>query len=368
MHARRSTAVGAVLLSLTLLCGTAHAAPGDSVGDTVGGTQQGVQAAAAEVSRLAGSTRYETAVAISSSWAPRSAPIVLVASGADFPDALAAAGLARILGSPILLTRADRLPSVTADELRRLQPDQVYVLGGEAAVSDAVLDELQQVTAAPDDPGTVTRVGGADRYASAAAIATKKPGTGMPVFIARGDAYPDALSVSSAVGQRNGALLLVRPTSIPRATRDALTRLQPSHIIVVGGEASVSAEVYAELEAWKNPEGYADPVVSRVGGADRWETSAAVATYLSAPGDVYLATGLGFPDALAVGPRAARSDLGAAAGSVLLTRPDRLPAPIDYHLWTRSRLPYNHPGQVIAVGGPAVVSDAVVERAASYFQ
>lgn len=359
----RFVAVLAAIVSLSALSATGHAAGFD----VKPSEPESIVSMSVTTSRIAGTNRYDTAVAISSAWAPGSATAVLVASGENFPDALAAAGLAKLMGSPVLLSRPDSLPSVTAEELRRLQPNQLYVLGGEQAVSDDVFNDLQQLTTSAGDPVVVTRIGGEDRYASAAAISTAKAGTGMRVYIARGDTYPDALSVSSVVVQRNGVMLLVRPTTIPAATKAALTRLQPSHIIVIGGEDSVSAEVFAELQAWKNPDGHADPVVSRFGGANRWETSAVVATQLGAPGNIYMTTGLNFPDALTIGPRAGRSDLGTAPGSVLLTRPERLPSPIAYHLYSRGRLPFNHPQQVIAVGGESAVSTRVLEQAAAYF-
>src|SRR5690349_1703557 len=96
--------------------------------------------------RVAGDDRYATAVAMSQIVFPAGAPTVLVASGEAFPDALAGGAAAGVNHAPLLLTSAAELPAVVADELRRLAPRRVSVLGGPAAVSDHVLAEIAAAT------------------------------------------------------------------------------------------------------------------------------------------------------------------------------------------------------------------------------
>jgi hypothetical protein len=102
-----------------------------------------------------------------------------VATGQAFPDALAGVPAAIVMGGPIVLTAPDVLPEATALELARLQPQQIIVLGGTSAVSDAVATQLGTYT-----DGTVDRVAGPSRAATAAAIATlgvrRRPGRGVP--------------------------------------------------------------------------------------------------------------------------------------------------------------------------------------------
>ena len=100
------------------------------------------------VFRLSGSDRYATAAAISAGWAP-GVPVVYIATGLDFPDALAGAAAAGSLGAPLLLVTGTTVPPATAAELSRLRPATVVVLGGPAVVSDAVLASIRAAVAGP---------------------------------------------------------------------------------------------------------------------------------------------------------------------------------------------------------------------------
>ena len=63
---------------------------------------------------------------------------MLIATGALFPDGLSASGVAGDLNAPVLLVKPDSLPSSVANELVRLDPSQIRILGGSAAISDSV--------------------------------------------------------------------------------------------------------------------------------------------------------------------------------------------------------------------------------------
>lgn len=101
----------------------------------------------------------------------------------------------------------------------------------------------------------VTRVFGANRYATAAAISQAYGWDELntiAVYLASGEDYPDALSIG-LTNFGDGPLLLVSPTSIPTATRNELTRLQPCFIDVIGGTSSVSDTVFDKLKAYADP-------------------------------------------------------------------------------------------------------------------
>ncbi|TLM65025.1 MAG: cell wall-binding repeat-containing protein, partial [Actinobacteria bacterium] len=148
------------------------------------------------ISRIAGPSRYGTAISVSQSgWTSGSAGAVVIASGRDFPDGLAASGLAGSYGCPVLLTDPAVLSAGVDAEVTRLGATQVFIIGGPAAVSDAVL-------AALDHGGrTITRVAGPTRYATAAAVSAQMrahetsegrvPST--EALIVNGLSYPDAL-------------------------------------------------------------------------------------------------------------------------------------------------------------------------------
>lgn len=91
----------------------------------------------AEITRLAGDDRYDTAAQLVALAFPQRVGTVYLATGQNFPDALAATPAAAFINAPLLITRPDCLPGVVADQLDRLAPDRVVVLGGTNIVSDA---------------------------------------------------------------------------------------------------------------------------------------------------------------------------------------------------------------------------------------
>jgi putative cell wall-binding protein len=113
----------------------------DVLGGPVAISAPVVQALAqlAPTTRRSGPDRYATSAAISA--ANFSAPVerLYLATGINFPDGLAASGVARRHGSPVLLVPNWCIPASVAAEAARLQPRRVIVLGGPNAIHPAVL-------------------------------------------------------------------------------------------------------------------------------------------------------------------------------------------------------------------------------------
>jgi len=201
---------------------------------------------AGRVSRLAGADRYSTAAKISASHYRPGAAVAFVATGADFPDALAGGPAAAKLGGPILLTQKDKLPAATVSELKRLKPKRIVVLGGTGVVSAEVEIALEAHTG-----GKVSRLAGPDRYRTAAAISKDGFNPGVPVvYVATGLNFPDALAGGATAALKDGPVLLVSGTSIPKATDDELTRLKPKRIVVLGGTAVMPESVRDDLNTY----------------------------------------------------------------------------------------------------------------------
>ncbi len=298
----------------------------------------------AEVVRHAGTNRVETAAAVSAGAFPDGADTVWIARADEFADALSAGPAAGLAGGPILLTGHDELPDATANELVRLAPTRVVVLGGTAAIGEPVVDRVAGVV-----PGaSVVRVSGPDRFATAAAVATDAFTAPVPVVVvATGTGFADALSGGAAAGHHGGPLLLVEGDTLPEATAAALRALRPLRIVVLGGTAAISDAVVGQLV------GYASEGVTRHAGADRFGTSAAVAAAMFDPADVdsiSVATGSSFPDALAGTPAAV-----VAGGPVLLVEQDSVPDLVAEQV---DRLDV---GTVAVLGGPAAISDGVAQ-------
>jgi putative cell wall-binding protein len=212
----------------------------------VGGTavispavEQAAKHYASTVKRLAGSNRYDTAVAVSST-VFSTADTAFIAFGGNFPDALVGAAAAGHVGAPVLLTPYDRVPAPTVAELDRLNLTTIYLVGGRAVISDAVAKQLAPY-------GHVVRLAGLDRYATAAAVAETVFATADYAFLAYGGNFPDALVGAAAGGHLGGPVLLVSHDTIPNSTRQQLDRLKPDHVYLIGGTAVIGEAVFAAL-------------------------------------------------------------------------------------------------------------------------
>ena len=198
------------------------------------------------VVRLAGADRYATAARVSSATFSPGVPVAYVATGTSFPDALSGGVAAGRQGGPVLLTSPTGLPGATRTELTRLKPARIVVLGGPNAVSDGVLAALRSYTA-----GAVTRISGADRYATAVAVSRATTSTDAPrtVYLATGASFPDGLSGTPVAARAGGPLLIVPPGGLTAGIVAELRRLNPPRVVILGGTGVVSSAVAAQVAA-----------------------------------------------------------------------------------------------------------------------
>jgi len=308
------------------------------------------------VTRAYGQTRYDTAVAASQASFAKSASVV-VASGQDFPDALAASGLCGALKAPLLLTPYASLPTVVSDEIARLGATKAYVIGGPTVVSGDVFEQLvAKLGAGATDSPNVVRLSGNDRYATAGQVAGKiadlAGDSAVPeVLIVRADRFQDALSAAAPAYSRGAPVLFVAGGSkvLPRATVDAFDEIGAGTAYVVGGPTVVTTAAVSLVNTHVSR-----PAV-RWSGADAYGTSAAVAEQAALLGwlrwsYVGLATGTNFPDGLSGGVSAA-----ARGGPLMLTPPSGLPTPVSAAIRTYRAVI----DQVAIYGGPGAVSSKV---------
>ena len=88
------------------------------------------------------------------------------------------------------------------------------------------------VPASPAVAATTTRLGGTDRYDTAAKVSKQYFASGVPVaYVASGESFPDALAAGPAAAAGGGPVLLTQKDGIPPATATELTRLHPAKII-----------------------------------------------------------------------------------------------------------------------------------------
>lgn len=304
--------------------------------------------AAAGVERIAGPSRIATAVEIARTSHPDGAETVVLARADAYADALAGGPLAATLDAPVLLTGSGDLDAAAGEEITRLGATHAVLLGGVAALSEAVETGLHLLGV-----HEIERIAGANRFATAAAIAARVGGTGA--YLAEGAnadparGWPDALAVSPLAAFERRPVLLTAGVGLPADTAAALAQLGTTDLTIVGGHAAVPAAVEAQAAGLVAR-------VDRVAGASRYDTAALLLERAEAAGmstsTAWVASGAGWPDALVAGPAAARD------GVLVLTDP----AGLDRAAPTTAWLTAHAEGfeRIRLVGGTGSLS-AVVE-------
>ena len=257
-----------------------------------------VQADPAEsvTNRLYGNTQYDTAVEISKKgW--DYAPVAVLATGKNFPDALTGSVLAHKVNGPLLLTESDHLtPTVSAD-LKRLGTQEVYLLGGTVALNSGIEQSLKDQGILP------RRLAGYDQYGTAATIAGVATPSSTQAFLVNGEHFADALSISSYAAAQGIPILLTRSDSLPPETATALAQMGVQNVTLVGGTAVIKDSITDQLSKLPQPV----KVTARYAGYDQYETNTTVLNQLGfETSNVYVATGENFPDALAGAALAAK--------------------------------------------------------------
>jgi putative cell wall-binding protein len=301
------------------------------------GSGAGLPSTGLEITRVFGLDRYETAAAVGAIW--QEAGTVFVATGAKFPDALAAGAAASAYGVPVLLVRPDSVPESTRLLLERLAPTTIVLAGGPAAISVAVEDQLRALTGA-----TIEREGGLDRYETADLL-TGDAWDGYVsdrVWVASGRDFADPLIASTAAAVFGDAFVLIdglRP--LPEYTKSRLASLAPSLITVVGAGEAFTSVALDELRTIST--------VSIVSDADVTARSVAVWEGLDVSEWAALATVSNFPDALSAVPFSALEPVS----PLMLVPPTCVPVEV------RSEMTRLGVSSLAIFGGPAALSENV---------
>ena len=285
--------------------------------------------ATTQVNRLAGLDRIDTALKIWDSQTTWSNTIILARADA-YPDALGAAPLAKLLKAPIVLTQPGSLPASVKTKLDAKQVKKVIILGGTNAVNTTVETEITSLGI------TVERIAGANRYETSARIAQQtialSGGKTLPLLVATGKNFPDALTAGAAAAHA-GAGFLLADTPLSAETLQ-LIRFAPS-VTAIGGPA-VQTLV---REGIKHTPVY---------GKDRFDTATQIADrFFPTPKGAYVATGANFPDALAASAAAGMEDT-----PILLTTPHELSATTKTWLTAHKGLL----SKTVIIGGTSAVS------------
>jgi len=270
---------------------------------------------------LGGATRYHTAANIARMTNVPGGTVVL-ATGRNYPDALAASGLAGALDATLLLTDAT-LPAIVANTIAELGTTRVVIVGGADVVSSAIEAELE-------DRYVVERIEGEDRYETAANVARRvidETANSDSVVVVSGRNFADAASSAAIAYARRLPIVLVDPTVVPAPTAAFLRETAVDNAYIVGGTAAVSDGVQNAINDSIAP--HSGSAARIAAGANRYDTSAELADWALLRGwvdfgRIGIATGRNFPDALTGGAL-----MGSFGQALLLTDPSQLSPEAD---------------------------------------
>jgi putative cell wall-binding protein len=305
-----------------------------------------------EWTRIQGNDRIDTALQQAQKGWPQGSASVILARADDFPDALAGVPLAARLQAPILLTSSQELDSRVLATLKKLHPQNIYLLGGEGALGSKITTSLQKNGWNQEN---LIRISGESRYGTASSLALATAATSLSsitagseitlatipqgssfssvpaVAIATGENFPDALGIASIAGAKKMPVLLTEANGLPTETLETLKRLNPAKIYLIGGEGSISLQVEQKIKTGLN---LSSSQIRRLAGESRYDTMAAVAKEFQ--GDIQnlsFATGEDFPDALAGAALAAHQ-----GSTIMLVPKTSLKEYPALHNWIKGQL------------------------------
>jgi len=291
----------ASLLSALLVCSLALSPAPIALAQDVPLLAQANPAAGLSWERLAGPARYDTMCAVAEATCQRS-DWAVIASGENFPDALAASALAGMLGAPLLITTPDGLCLQCQTELQDLQVKNAYLVGGTAALSNRVQTDAEASGI------SVIRIGGADRAETSLLMAREMKRlhdeVGLAtlsdtVFVTNGSSFAGALSVSPYAYANAAPILLTdEDGKLSEAERSFVSSEAGfSHVVLVCADGFTGAMVESQVSPGAS--------VERIEGEGASGLSVSAAAWECARGmglsNLVVCRASAFPDALCAG-------------------------------------------------------------------
>lgn len=199
---------------------------------------------------------------------------------------------------------------------------------------------LNKVYASP----VITRYDGMDRYETAAKVCEDgwKSGSDYAVIVS-GDNFPDALSAAPLAKKYDAPILLTNRDVLNPYTSSELGRLKVKTVYIIGGKGVVSQSIQDALSA-------RGIKVTRIGGADRYETSIAVANALGKSKEIAVVNGDEFQDGMSIAPIAALKGM-----PIVLTERSYIPGVVQKYLKSNSKV-----DQTYVIGGSSEISSSII--------
>ena len=252
---------------------------------------------------IIGSDRYDTAAKISKKgW--NASSTVLIANGLNEIEGIVSNPLASVYNAPVLLAEKDRVSKYTTDELKRLSPSNIIIIGDKSSIGENTVSNIKKV--APS--ASIKRIEGSNIEELSVNIAKEidSKANVSKIYVAGENGAADALSVVSKAAEEKAPIIVTSKNSVNSSVKNWIKSNSISSAYFLGKTAVISDNVIKEI----------DSVVSgnvsgnRIGGSDRNQTNARVikALYPSETyNPVFVAKNSPLVDAISVGVYAART-------------------------------------------------------------
>lgn len=193
--------------------------------------------------RLAGQNRYNTNLEVLKQLNIQKGTPVIITTGENYPDSLSIGPIAASLGYPVLLSSRDSLNQASEDFLRDIAPSKIYIVGGTGAISDTLVQKLQELTQLPS--GSITRIQGLNRFETALNIAKHFNLYSAKILLATGADFPDALSAATLATYHNCPILLVGDEM--HLLQEYLSSKHYTDAFICGGSGAIPEDIINNL-------------------------------------------------------------------------------------------------------------------------
>ena len=245
------------------------------------------------VKRIAGDDRYQTSLRIGRELKKvmkgRNFNAVVVANGDNYADALSGAYLAKVKNAPLILVNKNNMEQAQNFIYTHLKhvkkgqaKSQVYLLGGERVVPEAMKTELEEYF-------DFKRIAGSDRFETNLKILKEANVRSGDLLVCFGTGYADSLAASAS-----GKPIMLVDDMLSDEQKKLIKSLDSGNVTIIGGYKSVNSNIENACKSLT-------PTI-RIYGEDRYKTSLAIAKhFFKNSKSAVFAYGDNFPDGLCGG-------------------------------------------------------------------
>ena len=258
--------------------------------------------------QIIGDNRYDTAAKISKTAFKDGSDAVVLINGKNSSDGLSAGPFATLIDASMLLVNRDSIPKETSDEINRLKPKKVYLIGGTSSIGNEVLEALNKNFNISYE--NIVRIGGKDREETSLLIANKiKELTDIKnIYVVngyRGEA--DAMSILSKACNTKSPILITNGNKLSDGQIDFLSNIYYPNFYFIGGYATINESLLNEVENLFDIE----LSIMRVYGDSRQNTNAEILDYFYNDNinSLIVCKSDNLIDALCVGTYAGKNDI-----------------------------------------------------------